>query len=553
MGATFHPRPTQIATARKSRQARTPGKLVLCTLAAAVLSLGPGQAAAAAVPLQEPPIPKLVPVAVTARTLTAQTIARDVKTLQQLLSQHPGDGQVRGPDQLVYQLDVTLAPDVHEFAAHESVHVHNNLGRPISTLYFNVWPDAPHYRQAGGYEQVKGVTVDGKPAHFTLHGTLLTVQLNHPLPAGGEGVVAMDLLAKLPHIQDRYGWNGTNIDLGNWFPILAVHDEHGWVTPPYYNDGESFYSLTGAFHLRITAPKTWVLAVTGQETGVQEHPQAGTVTYDYTAVGVRDVAVVADSTYKVLQGRAGNTAIYVYYTPSEKALCTTMLNVAKQALAAYNQWYGPYPYPTLRVCGMVGWFGGMEYPQLVMISFYPGADSASDITADVAHEVAHQWFYGLVGDDQYLTPWIDEAFATLSEQRFDHADISATDPEPAGNHVSYPVSAFGNSDFGGGNAADAYYTTIYNMGARTLYDLMQAMGEPAFDRMLQQYVQRYMYQVATTEDFMQFVSQAAGKDMTAFFQQHLVFAHDSDQAPEQPWVALEEAENQRPWSGEDGP
>lgn len=496
-----------------------------------------------------PPLPKLTPLSVSVQNLSGTTVAKDMQTVHSLLSAHPGDGTVRGPDDLVYNISATIDPSKHEIALHMTVHLHNNLGTDLSELYFNVWPDAYHYRKDGSYQKVTNVRVDGESTVSTLKGTVLYVKLTKPIKAGANAKVDMDVLAVLPSNIDRYGYEGTKMNFGNWFPMLAVHDSYGWVTPPYYADGESFYSLTGAFHLHVTAPKDFTLAISGEEQGRKANAD-GTETYDYQAIGVRDVAMVGDSQFKTMEGAVDGVKVYTYYTAAsnEESQAGLMEQTAKQALHEYNQEYGRYPFSTLRIVAMKGWFGGMEYPQLDMISFQPRGNSISETKVDVAHEVAHQWFFSLVGDDEYLTPWTDEAFAQFSERRFNHTLPSLQQGPPVIEDVSSPVSAFPDSDFTSGSGED-YYMAIYQDGGRCLYDLMQQMGEPAFNKMMKAYVKQYEYRVTTTQDFIRFVSHAVGHDMTKWFADHFVNAQDDLNAPVMQWARAEMANNGRGWHG----
>ncbi|MCL6445180.1 MAG: M1 family metallopeptidase [Alicyclobacillus sp.] len=504
--------------------------------------------------LQEPPVPHIPHVSVNVTSLPRDVLKRDVQTLNRLLSRHPGDGMLRGPDELVYNIDAAIDPKQHAVSGHLALHLHNNLDEPITKLYFNVWPNAPHYRAAGGYTAIDHVLVDGASTNFQQDGTVLTLHLNKPLAPDQSAEVQLDFYSLLPHINDRYGWQGSSISLGNWFPILAVHDEYGWITPPYYSDGEPFYSLTGAFHLHISAPDNLVVAISGEQAApvVQNN---GTTLYNYSAIGVRDVAIEADSQYKVMQSTVGHTRVYTYYTPNQANVATSMESVAKQALMFYNKLYGTYPYPTLRICAMNGWFGGMEYPQLVMISVpTDGSQSVQQTNTVVAHEVAHQWFYGLIGDDEFLTPWLDESFATFSEQRLD----GNTSPQQrAGTkvHISDPVYSFYDSGFpqATNNINDTgpgdYYTAVYLRGASMLMALRHELGPQKFDRMMRSFVAHYMYQIATTQDFISLVSNALGKDATEWFASHGIVADDAMDAPMQMWAKMEEAENGRTWNG----
>jgi aminopeptidase N len=80
---------------------------------------------------------------------------------------------------------------------------------------------------------------------------------------------------------------------------------------------------------------------------------------------------------------------------------------ARRAVTTFGRRYGPYSSTELDVVMVPFKHGGMEYPELIFA--YPAAEA-------VVHEIAHQWWYGLVGDDQYREPWLDESFATFSHE-----------------------------------------------------------------------------------------------------------------------------------------
>jgi len=508
-------------------------------------------------PIVEPAIPKVPKVAVRATRLTPSMVAQDDARLAALFAAHPGDGIVRGPAELVFDIDLSLDPEAHAFGAHLTVHMMNNTGAPIPVLYFNAWPDAYHYRICGGYERIRDVTVDGRTVRFTLRGTLLRVYPATPVAVGQAVEVGMNLQALLPHIPDRYGWTGRQMALGNWFPMPAVHDQYGWVTPPYYSEGESFYSLTAAFHLHITAPAGYVYAATGDPGRPHAHPD-GTVTRTYTAIGVRDVAVLGDTRYEEVRGTVDGVRVGAYAEPRNHLTAVRMERIALSALRYYDRLYGRYPFAQLSLCLMQADFDGMEYPELDMVVAHPGfAGSTGTLATEVtvSHELAHQWFFSLVGDDEYLTPFMDEAFATFSSYRFVRLPQPWWQDSAVLEDASDPVSAFPDPDFSIAPSSDYDYA-VYVNGSYALLQIKHvvddAVGPGAFDAMMRAYVQRYAYRVATVQDFLDTVSGLVDShvptvNMTAEFASLSIYPSDDLHSPVNVWARLEERENGRSW------
>ena len=98
---------------------------------------------------------------------------------------------------------------------------------------------------------------------------------------------------------------------------------------------------------------------------------------------------------------------------------------AEQAIKLYGEWYGDYPYDELKIVDADDSPGaGMEYPGVVLIS-----GKAVPFTtlheAEVIHEIAHQWFYGMVANNELDEAWLDEGFATFTEIRYFEAIYGA--------------------------------------------------------------------------------------------------------------------------------
>ncbi|TCP20965.1 peptidase M1-like protein [Scopulibacillus darangshiensis] len=437
---------------------------------------------------------------------------------------HPSNGKrVLGPGHPKYTMNVTYNSKNHTISGHMTVAFNNNLHKNLNRLYFNLWGNASVFEENGGGMTVSHVKINGKKAAYIVNDTKLKIS-GLSLKANKKVTVGMDFNVSLPHQQDRFGWNKTTVSLGNWFPILGVYDEEGWNLDPYYAYGESFYSLTGDFDVTLTTDKDQVIAASGTEVGKAKIMSSQAV-HHYKAHNVRDFAMEMDPTYHVKSTTVNKTKINVYYTDEQAKYADAMLESGHDSIALFSKKFGKYPWPELDVVSMEGWFGGMEYPQLVMISL-PGERSQNWVKSVTAHEIGHQWFYGIIGDNEYDEPWLDESFADFSAALYDGELNQLTTPAPQQDyfHLSSPVSTFtAHADEGGINA---YYNTIYGYGSRTVNDLRLKLGDQQFYKSMQTYFKKKKFGVSTTADFIKIMEDTSGKDLSAFFKNHRVFVSD---------------------------
>ncbi|WP_409294095.1 M1 family metallopeptidase [Peribacillus sp. SCS-26] len=429
---------------------------------------------------------------------------------------------VLGPAAPKYKLDASYDSETHKVKGKLQVTFKNNLKMDLHELYFNVWGNAETYTDNGGGIDVSNVKVNGKRAVYNVDATALhipTVNLKKNKPA----TVTMDFDVTVPEQQDRFGWYKNTVSLGNWFPILAVYDKEGWNVDPYFPYGESFYSLTGDFDVTLKTDKKQVIAATGTEVG---RPLLinNKITRHYKAKDVRDFALEMDPNYKVKKGSVNHVKINVYYTEEQAKYADSMLKAGLRSIDLFSDHFGTYPWPELDIVGMEGWFGGMEYPQLTMISI-AGNRSKEWVESVTAHEIGHQWFYGIIGNNEYDEPWLDESFASFAAALHDNdLDGLTTKPHPNPDfHLSSPISKFTSY---GEEGIDAYYGMIYGYGSRTLNDLRLKLGDKVFYSAMKNYFKEKKFGITTTRDFIRIMERETGRDLGEFFQEHRVFIAD---------------------------
>jgi hypothetical protein len=434
--------------------------------------------------------------------------------------------KAKGPANPKYVMNVSYDSNKHLITGSMSVEFTNNLDVDLNNLYFNVWGNAQVFlaktKKASNVD-VDQVKVNGQPVDHTMDGTSLHIS-DVPIKRNENAKVEMNFSVSVPESQDRFGWDKTTTSLGNWFPILAVYDDEGWNVDPYFPSGESFYSLSGNFDVTFTTEKEQVIAATG--TKVSEPTINGALaTHRFKAENVRDFALELDPNYKIKQAKAGNVNINVYYKDEHAKFVDIMLNAGTESIALFSDKFGQYPWPELDITAMEGWFGGMEYPQLVMITIAPDIQVES-VASTTAHEIGHQWFYGIIGNNEYDEPWLDESFASFAANLYDGLDQTAymIDNSRLGNsHLSQTIEKFKEN---GKEGTMNYYMMAYRYGAKTVDDLRKELGDEQFYSSMKAYYNEMKFGVSTTADFIRIMEDTSKLDLDKFFEDHRVFLED---------------------------
>ncbi|WP_171016811.1 M1 family metallopeptidase [Pseudalkalibacillus caeni] len=433
------------------------------------------------------------------------------------------DKDVLGPVDPAYTMDVSYDSENHHVSGTMNVTFKNNIMDNLENLYFNLWGNAETFAENGGGMDVANIKVNGKKAEYEMNGTSLHISglsLKENKPVN----VEMDFEVNLPEQQDRFGWYKDTVSMGNWFPILSVYDDEGWNVDPYYPYGEAFYSVSGSYDVTVTTEKEQVIAATGTEIG-QPTVHGDLATHRYKAFNVRDFAMEMNPNYHVISTKVNNVDVNVYYSDEHAKYADALLESGAESIQLFSEKFGKYPWPELDVVTMEGWFGGMEYPQLVMISF--SGERSLEWTKSVnAHEIGHQWFYGIIGDNEYDEPWLDESFASFAASLYD-GELDSLEVPPVPDeyyHLSSPVSDFTARASEGG--INYYYWMIYGYGSSTLNDLRQELGDSVFYEAMRSYFKEQKFGVSSTEEFISAMERSSGMDLSEFFNSHRVFVSD---------------------------
>jgi aminopeptidase N len=248
------------------------------------------------------------------------------------------------------------------------------------------------------------------------------------------------------------------------------------------------------------------------------------MTYRIRAGPMRQFALTAGD-LDVAHDMAGDVAISVYTARGGGLDAQWIARIAAAALGVFERRFGPYPYRELDLHLLPGDFdGGDEYPGLIFLYSDGQVDNGTRYVT--AHEVAHQWWFGLVGNDIYRQPWLDEAFAQYSAivyaEDVDGPAVAQADWEREVLRRYRGALADGDRPIGLAITDypnfNVYYRTVYGKGALFLRTLRAELGDEHFFTALQVYAKRYRYGIATTAELQRAFEEASGRDLDKLFQ-----------------------------------
>lgn len=419
-----------------------------------------------------------------------------------------------------YEMEVYLDYEKHRLDVRQRIDYTNPTSQTLPNLMLNVHPNFD--RKNFSLNDIK-VDVEGelqKPEYFPLD-VSLRVELPQPLPPGEFVTLFLDYTLELPKIRPdaefvagAFGYSDRSVSLGNWYPIMAPYREEedkGWYAQTYFPVGDPYVSEIADYNVTITTTQGVMIAGTGREArnGNRWH---------YEVEKARSFAFAASDKYQVSTAEVGGTTVRSYYFPTHQEAGEAALQTAVQALQLFSELYGAYPYPDYRVIE-TEFAGGMEFSGLTLLgsAFYDQYDGTgrTPLIALTAHEVAHQWFYGLVGNDQVAQPWLDEAPAEYNAlvyyERYlpDDTDwwwfyaVDQWAPTGAVDSILYEFR----------NDSRPYYDAVYRRGAQFIRDLRESMGDAAFFGFLGEYQRRYTYQTASSREFFALVQEFTTADL----------------------------------------
>ncbi len=455
-----------------------------------------------------------------------------------------------GTNITTYDLDLTLN-DNHTIDGSQIVKYKNTTSNVLSEVYFHLYPNSfsdiainkpvsklyetKAYPNGFSYGKIDilDVKVEGNDTTYILENTdndLLKVTLNTPLYPNDFISIDMQYKITIPNVLHRFGYNDNTINLGNIYPIASVFDENGWDKNPYNSNGDPFYSNLANYSVKITYPSNLTLAYSGNKISSKQNNDKTTTCLSANAV--RDFALVLSDHFETKTIMVDGTEINYYFYDDEKS--DESLNIAKKALTTFNEKYGKYPYSQLAIVQTGFIYGGMEYPNLVMIS--DSLEKYDDYCITIIHEIAHQWWYGVVGNNEYNHGWLDESLAEYSvvvfyENNPEYEIIRDTCIKNAITSYTLFVDVYKdvfdevdtsmNRKLNEFATEPEYVYASYVKGMIMFDDIRNLIGDKKFFDSLKNYYKKYSGQNATPENLIHVFEDTSNRRLKAIFNSYL--------------------------------
>jgi aminopeptidase N len=342
-----------------------------------------------------------------------------------------------------------------------------------------------------GNIRLRPVTVDGVAVPATVTGQTIVVPLGGVLPVDATTRIRVRFSARLRSTLGGSNWLFTQTngiaDIYRWLPWVSrrVTFERPSHADPFVTPSSRDVRVT------ITSDRRLDLATTGELVSTSSNGR----TKVFQATDVRDFTVTASTNFDWRERRVGDTTVRVWYRPGTRG--AAWLDAAADAFAALEARLGPYGYPTFDVVQSAGG-SGMESPGLIWI---PTGTAASNLRYLAAHEVAHQWFYGIVGNDQVREPFTDEAVADFVARSVLGIHRGSRCPTRPLDRSIYDYTA------------RCYYEIVYIQGGNLLDDARQAMGSEVFWTTLRAFVEANRHGLVSTATLLRTLDDATPLDL----------------------------------------
>ncbi|OWA37597.1 hypothetical protein B9G55_05970 [Saccharibacillus sp. O16] len=441
-----------------------------------------------------------------------------------------------------YQIKATLDEAKGKLHGQEKVVFRNETGDSLDRIVFHTYADANRSlstqselfvsaneemrerlkdKKAAeflGGMVINAVQVDGSSAAFTHQNQSLSLSLKQPLKPGESVELQIDFVTGIPYGTQRLSRSEGLISGAHAFPTLSVYNASSktWDAGPYSRTFESDHYEAADYQVELEVSANTVVAMPGVLTervidnGTRKIVSA-------SAERTREFVFFASPSFTVERETRNGLTVEYYVLGSDvskREAAKRYIDQAFKAIDFFGQKYGAYPYPEFRIVESNVQGVAVEYSRLIQMGRLNVEADAARHSAFV-HEIAHQWFHSLIGNDSEHESFLDEGFADFSTAYFyeKQGDTeSGFDPIRFDDFPSEHAIAETNDQVG-----DAANEVYYAKGRQAIYQLYRSVGESRFDAMMQEYFRRYEYRNATIKGLIDTISDTLGQSVAQTF------------------------------------
>jgi len=435
-----------------------------------------------------------------------------------------------------YQIDVRLDEKKMTLHGNQTVVFRNTSKDSLKELVFHTFADSNRSKETqssmfkltnaeaqknessrkpedflGGIDITK-VQSNGQALEFNNKNQALTVTLGHALKPGESVTVEIQFDVKIPYGSQRLSYYKNIINGAHWFPVMSIYDEnkHQWNKTPYSIFFESDYYTSSNFKVNMDVPVSYQVSMPGT---ITEHQgtEAGRKIVSTVSNNTRELVFFASPDFKVASETRDGLTVYYYYFDNMKdkqKIIDHYIDQAFKAINFFNDKFGKYPYADFRIVESYVEGVAVEFARVIQMGMIQGHKDASKDTVFV-HEIAHQWFHALIGNDSETESFLDEGFADFARVYFADKQGDMLNGFKSIQMATGPIDMIiGSSNNNIGDMADAVY---YEKGRQAIYQLYRTVGEEKFDQFMKEYFKRYVYQNTTINGLLQTIEDTLGK------------------------------------------
>ena len=480
-----------------------------------------------------------------------------------------------------YTIKAIIDTKQKTISAQEEVIFTNPTQKPLKELFFHIYSNRQYtdeekkfiFRYGSyfkvnpfpegfqvGKMKIRSVLLDKRSLNFSIEGedfTLLRIPLDQELVPGESIKLQLDFSVSIPHAYGRFGFHEQIFALSRWYPILCVVGEYGWDKALFYPFHRPFFSEASNYSIELRVPKDYVVIHSGDLKSVQEIPfsyEGKSIPYEFpgkilhieTTHPIREFTLAMSPDYRLIEQEWNGVKIKSFYLPGNEFYAKEALKDVTDLMKFYSDRFGSYPYEEFSIAPVYLGYGGEQMSNMIFIDtrvYQLPKILLHYFDFLIAHETGHQWFYNLVGVDEFEHMWMEEGVNCFFQGEYleNKYGVNASPIElprslswllpeftfHQARDVRYKMIARTNLDhpiagkLSSFHEPSSIFSLTYGKGSAVVGMLRDVIGKDAFEGVFQRIFEEFRFKNISQDDFIRIAEEESGKDLKWFFNEWL--------------------------------